>query len=218
VTGVLGRIGAAFLAPRDPGAPDRPASREGAGRPRVDAAGPPPARSVCVLCRPRDAWPAGGAVALALLGDADASAAVVATWGVAAPALQAPAGPAARRLAARLAVRGHAATASGRLVLVAIDEVAEAARIAAAIDGEPVVRVLAGARDGVVDAVLAHADHVVVVADAPDDAVAALAAGTLDASASLLHLAAAPAARALAATGVALVAPLREQVARAAKG
>jgi hypothetical protein len=179
------------------------------------------AATVAVLARPADAWAAGGAVALGLLGTARAPVAVVCVWGGGpGPSALAPATPAARRLAGRLAERGHRARAGGRLVIVALDEevapaCAEAERVAAALPDEPLVVVLAGARDERVDALLARHDRVVVAGSAPDDAVADLAAANLASivvPVRVVALAPAAPARALAATGVALLAPLRAAI------
>ncbi len=181
----------------------------------------PPAATVGVLARPADAWAAGGAVALRLLGQARAPVAVVCVWGAGAgPAALAPATPAARRLAGRLGERGHDARATGRLVLVALaGEVgpacAEATRVAVAAGEAPAVVVLAGARTGRVDALLGEQDRVIVAAAGPDDTIADLAVASLAVGAVPVRVAplAGPApARALAATGVALVAPLRAEV------
>src|SRR5206468_2610023 len=78
---------------------------------------------------------------LALAGARRAPLAVVSVWAPttgAGPAWRAPATPAARRLAARLAARGHEARATGRLVLVRLpdpppDAAAQAGRVAAAV-------------------------------------------------------------------------------------
>lgn len=182
------------------------------------------ATAVGVLARSADAWAAGGAVALGLLSRTRAPVAVVCGWGGGAgPSALAPATPAARRLAGRLAERGHAARATGRLVLIALDDdvgpaCAEAARVAAALSDEPAVVVLAGARDEPVDALLADQDRVVVAGSGSDDAVADLAASSLapvDVAVRVVALGPAAPARALAATGVALMAPLRAAVAEA---
>jgi hypothetical protein len=188
MTGVLRRLGAAFVAPAD-------------AVPAVAVAAP----AVALLCRAQDAWVGGGAVALASGGG------VVAAWGAAPPLGRAPAGPAARRLAAMLDARGHRATATGRLVHVVVDDPREAGRVAAAA-GLPCVAVLAGPRDDEVDALLRDQDRILVAAD---DAVAdlALAGVARFAPAHRLDLATAPAhTRALAAAGIVLAPPLAAAV------
>jgi len=179
------------------------------------------APAVAVLARPPDAWAAGGAVALGLLAAARASTVVVCVWGAGTgPSAAPPATPAARRVAGRLAERGHEARASGRLVLLALGaEVgaacAETARVTAALGDEPAVVVLGGVREERADALLADRDRVVVAASGLDDPVADLAAvslGFVDAAVRVVALAPAAPARVLAATGVALVAPLRTAI------
>jgi len=177
--------------------------------------------AVGVLARPADAWAAGGAVALGLLARGQAATAVVAAWGGGeGPSAAAPATPATRRLAVRLTDRGHDARSTGRLVLVVLagdagPAGAEAARVAAALGAEPAVTVLAGPRDEGVDTLLAGQDRAVVAAAGAEDAVADLAASSLaltGATVRLLDTSAPGPARALAATGVALLAPLRAAV------
>jgi len=177
--------------------------------------------AVGVLARPADAWAAGGAVALGLLARGQAATAVVAAWsGGEGPSAAAPATPAARRLAVRLTDRGHDARSTGRLVLVVLagdagPAGAEAARVAAALGAEPAVTVLAGPRDEGVDTLLAGQDRAVVAAAGAEDAVADLAASSLaltGATVRVLDTSAPGPARALAATGVALLAPLRAAV------
>lgn len=210
--GWLGRLGAAFLTPPTVATP-APDSAE------ADAAPPAAPRAVAVLARAADAAAAGGAVALGLLGGADAGAALVGLWaphglGACVPA---PATPGARRLAARLAERGHEARATGRLAIVALDAdpataCAEAARATAAARDAPAVTVLAGARDEHVDALLWGHDLVLAATTGAGDVVAALAADGLGPRGRVLVLAPAAPPRALAAAGVALLAPWRGAV------
>ena len=83
----------------------------------------------------------------------------------------------ARGLARSLVARGLDAAASGRLVLVAVEDAAAAGRALAAAPG-PTVLVVAGARDAAMDAVLRAQDHV-LVADTGEEGVAALAEARL---------------------------------------
>jgi hypothetical protein len=204
VSGLRARLAATFLAP-----PSAAAEVLGSRSGREPSPSATPER-VVVLARPGDAWAAGGAVALG----ASSKVAVVAAWGAGPPpGLQAPGSPAVRRLAARLVDRGHAARASGRLVLISLDgdagaATAEAAGIAAAAGDAMVVTVFAGSRDEHVDAALADGDRVIVAAAGPNDAVAALTAEGIPV-AELIDVAARTTARALAACGVARLGSLR---------
>jgi hypothetical protein len=198
VSGALHRFVAAFVAPVE-----RDASLGTWLEPE-----PPAPATVAILAPPGRALAAGGAVALAVA----KGVAVVAVWGGRdAGAARAPAQPRARRVATKLAGRGHDAVATGRLVVVALDGPDEAARVAAAAD-VPTVLVVAGPRDAQVDRVLRDHDRVLVCGD---DLVADLAAESVRAlgvRAGAVALPAAAAARLLAATGVALVAPWRAHV------
>jgi hypothetical protein len=186
------------------------------------------APSIAVLCRGDDALVAGAAAALLVARRCRSSRAVVAVWGAAGSTVRAPARAGARRLAATLAARGHDAAPTGRLVLVRLDgplnrASPEVARVLAAAGDAPAVVVLAGARDGAADAVLRDQDAVVVAVPAESDwPVAELALSglaRLGVSGRTLELpsGAAP-ARALAASGVALVPPLRGPVEAALEG
>jgi hypothetical protein len=169
---------------------------------------------VALLCRPADALPTGGALALALARDGGARRALVATWRAgpdAANALRAPAVPDARRLVQALAAHGVEAEASGRLARAVLPDEPEAVLAtgarAAAVAAAPTVLALAGPRDAVLDRLLAAQDLVVVAR--PSGAEGRLAELAL-ASLSALGVPAvvcAPAAgargRMLAATGVA---------------
>ena len=192
--GLLGRLSAAFLADATRAAPEE------AMRPTIAAA-----PAIAALCRPEDAWVVGGTVALAT-----GRVAVVAAWGaIAPPVVRAPATPGARRLAAALARRGHAATSTGRLVHVplgasASEACAEAARVAAAAGDAACVAVLAGPRDERVDALLRAQDRVVVAAEEAVAELAVASVAALGVAAEPFRIAdASPATRALAATGVA---------------
>ncbi len=143
------------------------------------AAVEPSHESVAVLCAPRHAATLGAAVGAGLAREHAARAVLVCAWGGAArrpgPALP-PTGP-ARRLARSLGARGHAATTSGRLVFVAVQDAATARRALAAAPG-PSVLVVAGPRDAPMDAVLRAQDRV-LVADVGDEGIAALAEARL---------------------------------------
>jgi hypothetical protein len=109
---------------------------------------------------------------------------VVCAWASSARRASAPAVAGARRLAASMHARGLNAAATGRLVLVRLDDdphiaVAEADRVAAAAGDAPIVTAICGPRDPTFDALLEAQDCAVVVArDVPDEvrrlAVAAL--------------------------------------------
>lgn len=200
--GVLNRVVAAFVAPAEDDAP-MPGGW-------VDPApAVPPA--IAVLAAPGDAVAAGAAVALGI----DRAVAVVAVWSAAVRGPRAPASPRAGRLAVKLTDRGHDAVATGRLVFVTLARGPdEAARIAAAAD-VPVVLVVAGPRDDRADRVLRDHDRVLIVGD---DLVAALAAESVRAlgvATAALALPEAVAARVLAVSGLALVAPWRGLVTEA---
>ena len=221
--GVFARVAAAFVAPAAGVVPEAAAGGPGGG------VAPTPPR-VAVLCRPGDAPALGGAVALGLRrGGAPA---VLCLWrgeaGVDGPVGSAPALPGALRLAERLVSRGHAARATGRLVLVALDGAGEgvapeAVRVAAACAEVPVVCAFAGPRDGGLDRALLAQDRVLVAVASDDppsllelalDGLAALGAR----GERLAVPAAAGPARALASAGVALLPPLRSAVEAALEG
>ena len=230
---VARRIAELFVAPAD-GAPpvrepgpvvERARARERSRqRPRTEAA-PATARSaaavaVAVLAPPADAAALGAALALALARDRRAPAAVVCLWSAAQarPAGRAPARPAAARLAASLAGRGHRARAAGRLVLVRLagadeDAASEALRVGAAAGGAPTVLALAGPRAAAFDVALAAQDLVVVaVPPEADPALAQLAVIGLE-RAVVCPLPPADPARALAAAGLALLPAARRALA-----
>lgn len=103
--------------------------------------------------------------------------AVVCSWRAASCRPQAPATTGARRLAASMDARGLVARASGRLVIVTLDDAppaaaAEAGRASAAAGSAPVVIALCGPRDEAFDHLLAAQDlAVVAAADASDELV-----------------------------------------------
>jgi hypothetical protein len=109
---------------------------------------------------------------------------VVCAWASSASRASAPATAGARRLAASMHARGLDAAATGRLVLVRLDDdphiaVAEAECAAAAGGDAPIVTAICGPRDPAFDALLEAQDCAIVVArDVPDEvrrlAVAAL--------------------------------------------
>ena len=138
------------------------------------------ARAV-VLGAPADVPAGAAALALALRRRRRTGAAIVVLWGAQtapsppAPALAAPGLPGARMLAARLARRGLAASAHGRLVWIGLGPALdEEARIAAAAGDAPVVLALLGPRSAAADALLAAHDAALLAAD-PDSPLAQLA-------------------------------------------
>jgi hypothetical protein len=224
VTSPLSRLTDVFVAPADAERParDEPVDAspsalrrlagafvEGAAARQGDApAAVRTADAIAVLARPADAAAAGGAVALAVA----RGCVVVLLWGAEAPPVLAPATPGARRLAARLADRGHDVAATGRLVAVALRDGIDEGIRAAAAGAVPAVLVVAGPRDERVDAVLRGQDRVLAVGEGAVAELAARSVARLGVPAETLELPTAPAARALAASGVALVAPLRARV------
>jgi hypothetical protein len=183
---------------------------------------------VAVLCRPADAQPLGSALGLALAGRRRAPVVAVCVWTGGPPGAgvmwRAPALPAARRLAAALAARGHDARAAGRLAVVRLpaspaDAASDARRAGAAAGTAPVVLALGGPRVAAFDALLAEQD-VVVIATAPgtDPALARLAVAGLGceyARACVCEVPPAQPGRALAAAGLTLLPSARRALARA---
>jgi hypothetical protein len=209
VTSPLSRLAAAFVAPRE-GARPQPMEhgplRRASGRSAARRSAP--GRAIAVLARPADAAAAGGAVALA----AGGGAVLVLLWGAEPPGVRAPATPAARRTAARLADRGHETVATGRLVLVALRQgIDEAVRAASATTAAAIL-VVAAPRDERVDAVLRGHDRAIAVGEGAIAELAAQGVAAFGVPARTLELPAAAPARALAVSGVALVAPLRAPV------
>jgi hypothetical protein len=110
-----------------------------------------------VLCRSEDAVVAGCAAALAVA----RRSALVVVWGAGPlPAVRAPALPAAGKLAATIAARGHDAVATGRLAVADAADLGDVGRLAAVAGEAPVVIVLAGPRTSAVDALLRTQDAV----------------------------------------------------------
>jgi hypothetical protein len=218
VTRLFDRLGAAFVAP-PPGATS--ADRSAAAR-RADAREAAAPASVAVLCPPRDALVVGAAAALTLASRIRTAHALLAVWGAEGPVVRAPASGAARRAAATLASRGHAATASGRLVVVRLagdlaQAAPEAVRAQAAVPSAPGVVVLAGPRDDAADGLLRAQDRVLVASRAGGEReVAELALAGLSLLGAPAAIAAIPAlappVRTLAASGTAVVAPLRSAI------
>jgi hypothetical protein len=142
-----------------------------------------------VLGAPTAAVPVAAACAGELRAQARAAAAVLCVWRGGEP----PAGattPAVRRLAARLAAHGLAATASGRLAWVALDpapgDAAAQVQRARALAGAPVVLAVAGPRPAAFEPLLADAALALVVLPAEaDETLRALALATLPSRASL---------------------------------
>jgi hypothetical protein len=178
---------------------------------------------VAVLAAASDAPALGAALGLALALARGAPVAAVCVWtpGVMRPARTAPALPAARRLAASLAARGHDARAAGRLAVVSLAgggeaAAAEARRALAAAGSAPAVLALGGPRDAAFDALLADQDLVVVATAGGADAVLArlVVAGLQETRrACVCELPAAHAARTLAAAGIGLLPSARRALA-----
>jgi hypothetical protein len=174
VSGLLGRVGALFFEAAESSSPAPYPAEPVPGAPCVRAA---------VLGASATAVPVAAACAGELRARVRASAALICIWRPAeaqvptgpiepqAPAARSPAGattPGARRLAARLASQGLAATACGRLAWLALDpDPAEAAgqfrRCAAAAAGPPLVLAVAGARPEPFEPLLADLDLGVAV-------------------------------------------------------
>lgn len=224
MNGALARLGGVFLQPAQPPGPAEHATSEQPERDGVPPAAPASpvaepvdapgsaasgaAVAVGVLCRPADGALVGAAVALGVRGGT----VLLCLWGARPATLRAPGTLGARRLAARLRARGHDARAGGRLVVVAVSAgIDEAARAAAASDA-PAVLAVAGPRDERVDAVLRSQDRVLAAGDGLVAELAAQGVAADGVPARTLALPRAPAARALAASGIVLAAPLRPVV------
>jgi hypothetical protein len=187
----------------------------------VESHAPP---GVAVLTAAPDAAALGAALGLALARLHRAPVVAVCVWSrgqAAGPALRGPAWPAARRLAAGLASRGHDARAAGRLAVVwpagcADDAALEARRVLVAAGAAPTVLALGGPRAAAFDALLADQDLVVVGTRGGADptlarlAVAGLAGGV---RACACEVPAAHPARTLAIAGVALLPSARRALA-----
>lgn len=211
-----------LLAPPGAASLDAPA---GARRVRPVAAARAAAASpaaVAVLCDAADARAVGVAVATLLARRARAACGLACVWTASSPAehpeARPPASRAARRLAAALAGRGLTVRACGRAAVVALDAdpaagLAGFGRAAAVAGTAPVVLMLGGPRPAAFDALLAEQDAVLVlIRPGADPALAALAAGGLPEAGparSVRALALGPAARAVAAAGLAVPAPVR---------
>jgi hypothetical protein len=182
----------------------------------------PPA--VAVLAAAADAPALGAALGLALAQRRRAPVVAVFVWSACpapAQAWRAPALPAARRLASRLAARGYDARPAGRLAVVRLagagDDAAPAARRALAAAGAaPAVLALGGPRTAAFEELLAEQDLVVVGARSGADpvltrlAVAGLAGAV---RACACEVPTAHPARSLAAAGVALLPSARRALA-----
>jgi hypothetical protein len=142
------------------------------------------------------------AAALALLGAGGGPPGVVVCLGTVAE-LPAPglATRAARRLAARLAGRDHAAVARGRLVVATADEPAQVPRIIAASAGMPTVLAALGPRDTALDELIGYEPAVVAAPVGADPALAELALATLPRGSVAIPIGAPGVERALATAG-----------------
>jgi hypothetical protein len=180
--------------------------------------------AVAVLTAAPDALALGAALGLALARRRRAPVVAVCVrspgrspW----PAWRAPALPAARRLAAGLAARGHDARPAGRLAFVRLggtddDASLTARRALAATGAAPAVLVLGGPRASAFDALLAEQDLVVVGArEDADPILTRLTIAGLDGRvrACACEVPAAHPARSLAAAGVALLPSVRRALA-----
>jgi len=229
------RIAEHFVAPADGRSAQDDMTSAGRRRRRADAAPAgvsptwacavaPPRTPACValLAPTGDAPALAAGLGLALARRERAPAAVVCLWAAeGGRALwRVPALPAAARIAAALAARGHASRGSGRLVHVRLAEqcdeaAAEARRVAAVAGGAPTVLTLAGPRAAAFDALLAEQDLVVVaVAAGADPALARLALAGLERGVAC-DVPAAHVSRSLAAAGVALLPSARRGLAAA---
>ena len=172
--------------------------------------------TVAVLTAAPDAPALGAALGLALARRSRAPAVAVCLWSAGRspwPAWRAPALPAARRLAAALAVRGHDARPAGRLAVVRLsgsdDDAALAARRALAATGAaPAVLALGGLRAAAFDPLLAEQDLIVVgIRGDADPVLTRLAVAGVEgaARACACEVPASHPARSLAAAGIALL-------------
>jgi len=179
---------------------------------------------IALVCQPRDASALGCAIALGLVAMTRAGSAVVCLWApgpFAAAPLRAPALPAARRLASRLAADGHDVSTRGRLAVVRLPAVPAQAStaVAALASAAPSVHrvvVLAGPADGAFDDAITAMDLVLVAA--PTGAATALGrlaiAGLSEVATSAreLDVPITPAARLVARAGLLLPAATRAAV------
>jgi hypothetical protein len=178
MTDLLAKLASVFVEPAATVSPPR----------RRHAAVAAPAPCVGVIATPRHALAVGSAVALVVARSVRARRALVCAWPPgpwAQPALQAPAGTAARRLRRSLAARGIDATASGSLARIILPEPPEQAAATAeralAAAGAPAVLVLAGPRPELLDELLLAQEAIVVAADPDADrSVVDLAVATLN--------------------------------------
>jgi hypothetical protein len=171
-----------MIAPRSAGVLDRAAAwfvapPAGAPRPALAAAPPDHAPRAVVLGAPSEAPAVAGALAGALRSLHRSPAAVVAVIAAdgsadrSAPAP--PAFPGARRLAARLVLRGLDARPRGRLAWLASASVEDATRLGS-LD-VPLVLAVAAPRTAAIDSLLAEQDLIAVVDADPDGPLARMA-------------------------------------------
>jgi hypothetical protein len=183
--------------------------------------------TVAVLAAAPDAAALGAALGLALA-ERRRAPVVVCLWSAgrpAVPAWRAPALPAARRLAARLAARGHDARPAGRLAVVRLaadadDAAVETRRALAAAGRAPVVLTVGGPRTAAFDELLTEQDLVVVGArSGADPLLMRLAVAGLSGAvrACACEVPTTHAARSLATAGVVLLPSARRALAVAVK-
>jgi hypothetical protein len=182
-----------------------------------------------VLAAPRDAPVAGACLALAAAAAHRSRCAIVCHWhpSESPPRASGFATTPARRLAERLANRGLAASARGRLVTVVLPILAAEARAAtertlAAAGDLPLVVVLSGARPSALDPLLATLDRLVIVpaAGAPTglEPLALAAAARLGRSTAILRLPDTTSGRLITTTGRSLSPRLRAAATAALEG
>ena len=186
------------------------------------------APAIAVLAAPDDLMVAAAAIGSGLARRARCPAVVICRWGGGADpgaAWRATATPAARRLAAALASRGHDAHTRGRLVVVRLadaegDAVAQARDAAAAGGGAPVVLALGRPRGAAFEEALAMQDLVIVASRGDDLGVAAIALSRVGVHAPVAacELPAGVVARTVTAGGFTVARPMRQAVERALEG
>ncbi len=218
-----------FVVPAaDPRAPAREDFAGRGERPDRACAEPAPRTppGVAVLASPADVQPLAGALGLALADRRRAPAVAVVVWTAEqlaeGPSWRAPALPAARRLAAALAARGHVVAAAGRLAIVRLplapdDAAGQARRAIAAAGTAPVVLALGGPRAAAFDALLDEQDLIIVAtARGADPALARLAVAGLSFGSVRVCVCEVPPAqpaRTLAAAGLTLLPSARRALA-----
>ncbi|MEA2315877.1 MAG: hypothetical protein QOD44_66 [Solirubrobacteraceae bacterium] len=203
--------------------PSRPSSSSSSWRMKAPASGAATGSDVAIVCAAEDARAVGVSAAALLARRQRAPCGVACLWtptGTAQSDSRPTAVAGARRLAAALDARGVDATGCGRAVTVTLpadpaEAVVTARRALAAAGQAPTVVVLGGPRHAALDVLLADQRRVVVLARgarAPGDHLMALAMSGLSSVAEVAvaePIALGAAARAAAASGVAIPPALR---------